>query len=52
MTQKTVVGKEIGQKALHNGGQNLEEKDSNKWYTIYPHSNSRCAKRLSADIST
>ena len=29
MTQKTVVGKETGQEALHNGGQNLEEKDSN-----------------------
>ena len=52
MTQKTVVGKEIRQETLHNGGRNIEEKDSNKWHTVYPHSSSRCAKRLFADIST
>ena len=51
MTQKTMVGKEVGQETLHNGGPNIEEKDSNKWYTIYPHSSSRGAKRLSTDIS-
>ena len=52
MTQKTVVGEEVGQETLHNGGRNIEEKDSNKWYTVYPHSSSRCAKRLFPDIST
>ena len=36
MTQKAVVRKETGQETLHNGGQNLEEKDSYKWYTIHP----------------
>ena len=30
----------------------LKKKDSNKWYTIHPHSSSRCTKRLSTDIST
>ena len=52
MTEKAVVRKETGQETLHNGGQNPEEKDSNKRYTIHPHSSSRCAKRLSTDIST
>ena len=52
MTQKAVVGKETGQETLHNGGRNLEEKDSNERYTIHPHSSSRCAKRLPTDIST
>ena len=30
----------------------LKKEDSDKWYIIYPHSSSRCAKRLSPDIST
>ena len=52
MTQKTVVGREVEQETLHNGGSNIEEKDSIKWYILYPHSSSRCAKGLSTDIST
>ena len=51
-TQKTVVGKEVRQETLYNGEWNIEEKDGIKWYTVYPHSSSRRAKRLFADIST